>query len=275
MKGKRITIQLVGSSDDKADVRLADFIQQLTYVKNALFEAELAISGAAKPTIDYKVVDLRHNSPATVVLEPVSSNGQLEMPDLLAAVPVDFTKELRTIRRDAKLIHRPEIARLQAYQKIGTAKQGKKAPRVEKVSIRQGRNVVTIDEKFRSNLDSIMGPDETVEGSVSGMLEVINFHNTNRFTLYPELGPKSVTGTFPPKLRPRVKEAIGSFVTIYGKLKYKAWSDLPHAVVATEIDIHEPDSELPSLLELRGAFEGITGELNSAEYMDKLRSENW
>ena len=105
------------------------------------------------------------------------------------------------------------------------------------------------------------------------MLEALNFHNTNKFTLYPNLGPKKVVGTFHPHLRPAIKEAIGAFVTVMGRLRYKAWSPYPHGVIAEEIDIHAADSDLPTLTELRGAFAGSTGQLNSAEFVDSLRNE--
>ena len=44
--------------------------------------------------------------------------------------------------------------------------------------------------------------------------------------------------------------------------------------MAEVVDIHEPDSALPSLTELRGAFAGNLGQLNSAEFVDQLRNED-
>ena len=83
-----------------------------------------------------------------------------------------------------------------------------------------------------------------------------------------------MSGTFDPQLRGEIKKAIGNFVTVAGKLRYKAWSPYPHGVIAELVDIHEPDSELPTLTDLRGAFGGSTGALNSAEFIDQLRHED-
>ena len=58
----KITIQLVGNARDREDVRLDDFIDQLKDVKKALLENELAVTGKDTPTLDYKVVDLRHSA---------------------------------------------------------------------------------------------------------------------------------------------------------------------------------------------------------------------
>ena len=266
----RITIQLIGGESDHKDVRLNDFIEQLKYVKRALAENELTISRAERTTLDYKVVDLRHSSPATVVLQPVPIDG-LPTPGLADEVVSSFARELRLIRREGKLLHDPELPRLQAYEEIGA----KQKSRITAVRIRAARNVVTIDQKFKNKLNQILGPDEYAEGSITGMLEAVNFHNTNKFTLYPPLGPKKIMGTFPAQLRPAVKDAIGSFVTVSGKLAYKAWSPYPHGVVAENLDVHEPESELPTLTELRGAFAGVTGDLNSVEFVVRIRNEEW
>lgn len=271
MTTKRITIELVGSAFDKQNVRLNDFIEQLRNIKEALVENELAISGATRPSVDYKVVDLRHNSPATIVLEPVSLNGPIPA-HLLADIPHSFTTELRQIRNKKTLVRDPDLSRLEAYQRIGVKE---KKNRIEKIKISYDRKAVTIDDKFREHLNEIVGPDELVEGSVSGTLEALNFHNTNKFTLYPPLGPNKIAGAFPSELRPKVKAAIDNFITVYGLLRYKAWANHPHGIIAKSIDIHEPDIELPSLFDLRGAFAGSTGKLNSVEYIDRLRNEDW
>jgi hypothetical protein len=271
MAKKRITIQLIGASADQQDVRLSDFIEQLKSIKKALHETELALSGADDPALDYKVVGLRHSSPSEVDLEPVGLGEKQPQPEYVSRVITHFTTELRLIKSKGRLLTDPDLQRLHAYQEIGR----KPDNRIESVKIKFGRTIVTIDDKFKEKLDKIVGPDELAQGTISGMLEAVNFHNTNRFTLYPPLGPKKVSGTFASALRPKVKEAIGGFVTVRGLLRYKAWGAYPHGIIAEEIDIHEPESELPTLSDLRGAFVGSLGEMNSAEFIDQLRDEDW
>jgi hypothetical protein len=269
----RLTIQFVGSDSDREDVRLNDLIDQLKNVKKALRETEIALTGRNEPTLDYKIVDLRHSSPSTIVFEPVPMDERMAPPaDLEKNVVSSFTGELRLIKREKKLLIEPSLPRLEAYQDIG--KRENVRSRIEKVKIWSGRNVVTIDAAFQKNLANIVGPDEFAEGAISGMLEAVNFHNANKFTLYPSIGPTKVYGTFDPSLRPEIKQAIGSFVTVAGNLRYKAWSPYPHGIIAELVDIHEPDSDLPTLTALRGAFAGSTGELNSAEFVDQLRYED-
>ena len=263
---KRITIQIVGARDDKGDVRLSDFTDQLNLIRKALFERERLIAGVNAPQIDYKVVDL-HHSEATIVIEPIPFNGSSAYVDKIVS---GFSEELRSIKKKAKLTDEPDVERLKAYQKIGHRPDNK----ISKVRIAVDRKPVTIDESFRENVERILGPDEFIQGTISGMLDAINFHNTNRFTLYPPIGPQKVSGTFDLDIRPKVKEAVGNFVTVVGQLRYKQWAAFPHGVLAEDIDIHEPDSSLPTLSELRGSFAGALGNKTSLEFVEDIRA-NW
>jgi hypothetical protein len=265
---QKITIQLVGDKSDNGDVRLPDFIDQLKAIRIALTERERLVSGAEYSRIEYKIVDL-HHSDATVVLEPIVRE---ESTALARQVLNGFSDELRLIKREAKITDEPDVDRLLAYNRIGHRSDN----HIFKVKITIGRKPVVIDTKFKKNIEKILGPDEFVEGTVDGMLEAVNFHNTNKFTLYPLIGARKVVGTFTEvRLRERVREGIGRYVTVIGKLRYKQWAAFPHGVVAEDIDVHELDSQLPTLSDLRGAFAGATGEKDSLEFVEQIRNESW
>jgi len=270
MSRRRLTITIVGARSDKQNVRFGDFLSQLNHIKRALKEMEIGISGGNEASVDYKVVDLRHDSPATVVLEPVAANGVTDEA-LMARIVTVFAAELRQIKRDGSLAIEPDLERLSAYREIGATADSK----VDTVTIRSGRQAITIDGLFKKKLEALIGPDEHAEGDISGMLDALNFHNTNKFYLYPAIGPKKITGTFAVGLRSLIKEAAGQYVTVTGRLKFKAWSPFPHGITARKIDIHDSEANLPTLTELRGAFAGVTGGLSSADFVDKLRDESW
>lgn len=269
---KRITIQFIGSLIDNQDVRLADFLQRLETVKRALKEAERMFAGTDTPALDYKIVDLRHSSPSTVVIEPIPTlSAPLLPPHYADRVVRGFSTELRLIKKKGRILRSPDIDRLRAYQELG----GDQDSLVTSLRIDVDHRDVIVDDDFRRRVTSIIGPDELLQGTVSGMLEALNFHNTNKFTIFPDLGPKRVSGFFPIELRPKVKEAIGNYVTVVGTLKYKVWSPFPHEVIAKEIRVHPPDSELPTLSEMRGAFPNLTGGMRSVDFIDRIRDENW
>lgn len=266
---KRIVVRFIGSAADKQDVRLSEFIEQLRGIKSALRENERIVSGEDEPALDYKIVELRHNSPSEMELEPVSLRPVPKQYE--SRVVASFGKELSAIRRRGKPFHAPELSRLEAYQTLGVQKSGA----LSELQISVGNTKVQIDDVFKKKLENILGPDEIIRGSISGFLEAVNIHNTNRFTLYPTLGPKKVTGKFHPAQREAIRAAIGNFVTVRGKLAYKTWSPFAHAVNAEAIEIHKPDAKLPTLFDLRGAMPKLTGKENSVAFVERLRHEDW
>ncbi len=69
MARKRITIRLVASDKEGGAIRLSDFINQLEAFLKALKETEHSLSGQDTSFVNYRVVDLSHASPYTVVIE--------------------------------------------------------------------------------------------------------------------------------------------------------------------------------------------------------------
>jgi hypothetical protein len=101
-------------------------------------------------------------------------------------------------------------------------------------------------------VEKIIGPDQVVEGSITGVLLAINLHNTTRFEIYPAVGPAKVSCSFPPELRKRVIDGIDHNVRVVGRLRYKHWAPFPHAITAEDIDVYPPADTLPTLESLYG-----------------------
>lgn len=121
----------------------------------------------------------------------------------------------------------------------------------------------------------VIGPDELVLGSVNGVLEAINIHNTLRFNVYPLVGPKKVVCSFPASMKSDVIAAIDRYVSVSGTLRYKHWSDFPHAMEAQSIDVFKEDRELPTLADLRGIAPEATGDLMSEDFIEAIRDADW
>jgi hypothetical protein len=271
-----ITIQLVGAASDNGDVRFSELITQLEAIKVALRETEVSLLGSRQRAIDYRVIDVRHNSPSTLELEPIIENIE---PEEALRVMKGFTTELRTIRQKSRLITKPEIHRLEAYREIGPHENGK----LEEVRIAlreknfksEAETKATVDKKFKDNLQNILGPDEYTFGAISGRLEYVNLHNTRKFKLYPIVGPRWIRGTFREDLRTEIRAGVDRNVTIFGRLRFKNWDQQPYAVDAQKVDVHEEDNDLPSLNDLKGIAPNLTGGLRSDEWVRRLRDEEW
>ena len=274
-----ITVQIVGAESDNRDVRFSELITQLEAVKIALKETEVCIQGGARPKfipLDYRVVDLTHSSPSQFELEPITVKGNRPYANRVLKT---FTTELRRIRSRSRLIARPDINRLIAYDEIGPRE--KSHVEVVRIALRE-KNVAhpitreaTVDKKFKQNLENILGPDEITYGAISGRLEYVNVHNARNFRLYPLVGPRWIRGSFAKDLLPEIRKGLDRHVTIFGKLQFKSWDKHPYAMVAQNIDVHEPDNELPTFNDLKGIAPELTGDIRSSDWVRKIRDEEW
>jgi len=285
MADNRVTIELLGALEDEGHVRLSVFIAQLEAVKSALRQTERLITGEDESSVYYRVVDLHHSSPAIVVLEAISSAhaDSAVIPvtprrarrrtntDYSRATVSGFFSSLKQIR-EKKTPPRADLQALESYRNL-SATFGKSVSGLRIINTQES---VAIDDRFRSAIDDIIGPDELLTGAVVGMLERVNLHNTARFDIFPTIGPKQVTCDFKASLRGSVIAALDQYVSVRGVLRYKRLEDFPYAINADEIEILPPEDSLPSIFDLRGMTPDITGGLSTEEFIKGIRDgEGW
>lgn len=265
---KRITIRLTGSEKDGGDVRLSEFIEQLEAFKEALKQTERILSGSDQSSVYYKIVDLSHNSPATITLEAVSPRKALVS---AAKVTGGLVSGLRGIRKKKPPLN-ADLASLESYRKL--AAQLQKNMRTIEV-FEDPKKIVPIDQLFTEKVDQIIGPDSVAYGSVSGRLERVNLHNSLTFDIYPTVGPQRVRCIFRDDLKEQVRTALDRYVTVSGKLRYKHWDQYPYRIDAHDIDPHEDNKNLTSLNELRGIAKDSTEGMSAEDFVRSIRHVNW
>jgi len=269
--GERITVELVGASEDDGHLRLSEFIKQLQAVKSALKQTERTITGKDEPELYYRIVKVRHSSPLSVTIEPTPLKPE-EGREIAKSTIKKFFTTLHMIDKQTDAPEDFDLPALEAYRDLGTMLD----KHVAGITITTSRRrKVEIDKKFETKVSEIIGPDELIEGSLSGMLEWLNLHNTSIFHIYPVIGAKKVVCNFPKRLRDKVKAAIDSHVEVYGELRYKKWGDFPYAMNVSDLNILPPDDELPTLFDLRGIAPNATGDMSSAEFVRAIRDEGW
>ncbi len=269
MANNRITIRLVGSESDGGDVRLSEFLKQLEAFGEALRQTERALSGERETFVYYKVVNLTHRSPATVVLEGVAKKAS---PVTARAVMSNFVSGVRNVRDQKKPPAGVDLAMLESYRALVAPTQ----LHIQRVEIVESpKKIIPIDSIFSKQVEELIGPDIFSFGSISGRLERINFHNTYKFEIFPSVGPRKVSCNFRPNLKPKVKAALDSYVTISGRLRYKQVDRFPYAIDARDVDIHEENDTLPTLHDLRGVMRDSTEGVSAEEFVRSIRDANW
>lgn len=277
MPQSRITVQLQGSLEDDWHVTLSAFLTQLEAIKAALKQTERLVSGDEEPSVYYRIVDLSHSSPATVVLEAVSRSNQPQPApkkrarqaprgDYSQATVRQFFHSLKAIERKERP-PRADLQALEAYRNL-TSTLDKK---VSGLKIIDADESVAIDRSFQSAIEEIIGPDEIVEGAVTGKLEKLNLHNATRFDIFPLIGPKQVACDFSPALKDSVIKAVDQYVRVSGELRYKRLENFPYAINVESIDALPAEDELPTLFDIKGMAPDLTRGKTPIAFLEEIR----
>jgi len=268
MAYRRITIEIKGDPSDGGHLLLGDFIAQFETIRSALSSMEDHIAQKDSAKIQYRVIDLRHNSPARVVLEAVPSpkgvdispqvvDGFIDGMEFLKSgiIPKDFTYEM-----------------VQAFKKIG----GPMKRHVAEVIMISDYKRVELPKSLEADIDKVIGPDETVNGSISGMFELLNIHSgANHFRIYPMIGAKKVDCHFRSEQLSKAIAGMNHYVKVIGELRYKKMDKFPYAVNANDIEIYPDEKSLPSIFDLKGIAPKATGDMSSEEFVKGIRHAEW
>ena len=244
MAKRLIKIQLQGTPEDDYHVTLSVLIKKLESVRAALKQTEEMVTGNEKSFIEYKVIDLSHNSPATLVLEAISQPKRQAMANTTVT---KFISNLNQILSKGKISNKVDSQTLEAYKNLASYEDG-----ITEFKITSDKLSIDIDNLFKDKVDSIIGEDELEKGSISGQLEWLNLHNNNTFHIYPTVGAKKISCSFRNSLKLLVISAVDRHVRAFGELQYKRRDKFPYAMRVDEIEILPFDKDLPTLASLKG-----------------------
>ena len=267
-KGTRFSFYIRGLDIDNGNVRVNDFISQLASFKNALMATDRLI--AESPSTYLRIVNLRHQSPAFVELEAVPSRTATYNN---AEMVVDrFFHSLDDIERGVA----PkgfDYATFQAFKGITALLRKDKI--TELVISRNDESPTKTMAPLYNQIEQILGPDEYEEGSETGMLDQINVHaHRNVFTIYPTSKRRKLRCIFAEELRGRAIKAVGQYVRVSGRMKYKPHLERqPYEVLVSDLEVYPPESELPTLGSLAGAARDMPLSMPSEEFVRRLRDE--
>jgi hypothetical protein len=265
MADDKVRLTLHGLASEDGHVRLADFLRELQLFSGTLKKFDRFVS-AGRLSCYYRVVDLSHSSPATVVVEgQPRRRGELGAPYQVIG---EFLATLNHIQRNGQVPKPLNLSILRGLKRM-MEPLGRS---ISSVEIGGNGIAVPLTRDFETLIDHLLQPEEEYPGSISGMLDAINFHGgANVFYLYPDIGPEKIACHFPSEMSNRAAAAINQFVTVNGLLRRKVNAPFPHIAFVDSIEVMPPDSELPSLRDLRGIAPDLTGELLSEDFVRELR----
>lgn len=263
-----LAIQLRGHEDDGEDVRLNAFINQLESLQRILHSVDYISSGKNQPLFYHKLINLSHNSPATIVLSPVPANPKSNY--ISSSIYERLFSYIKTIKNQDAVP--PELTRAFLENLIEFVKRLNKNF-IEIILIYKDQTI-EIEDTLKEKIEKILEQDTVSYGSIKGMLETINVHGENYFHLYPIVGGDKIKCLFEYERLELVKKALKMNVVVTGKLFYKSIDVSPYKVEVEELEINPPHDELPTLRSLYGIAPQATGPMTTGEYIRKIR-ESW
>jgi hypothetical protein len=261
----RISLSIEGLASEDGHVLAPDFLRAVQLLLAILKRIERQVTrGAEKDSIYFRVVDLSHSSPATVVLQAQTVTPSQDQRHAL-------------LERFFSVLGRVESGSLQGrfdYPMLASIRDMTRpvGRTLAALKVSGMGKVIPFDERFRANIETVLAPEQTYPGTIRGVLEAINVHDgANVFRIFPDVGPSKVACHFPASLERDAVQAIRRFVEVTGILKYKTAADYPHEVEVRGLEVLPLEEDLPSLSDLRGTAPECTGALLSEEFIRSLR----
>lgn len=207
----RITIRLVGVSEEGGDLRIGALLKKFDALKAALRATDRVISQGDQ-LFDYRVVNLSHSSPSTMEVDPVPLEMEA-MGDSTLLVDT-FFGVLTGIQESSEIPQGFGYNDLKNFRKLEPETEA-----VPEVVISRNGYDLPLAKDWSKRVEVALGPDQYAIGSVTGMLEQLNVHGKNRrFTVYPTFGEPVLRCAFGKELRDDVVQAVDRYVEVTGTL---------------------------------------------------------
>ena len=266
MHKNRLIFKIEGSEKNNHHLELSVFAEKTTQFLDFL---KNSTKNSGEDKVVFYVVSLSHSSPAIIACEPKGSDNS----STIAAFNCIRKNLISVAEGQAHNLSNPVLSALQKLAEFNPQK-------VEQVEIQtftddDVKQVYPLDERFRENLIKARSEEDKAVSTIDGKLERVNIHqNANTFTIYTLLPQmSSVACKFPQELIRDVQEALGSFVSVWGKCFYRPDATFPYKIDVREMKVLPPSEKLPSLRDLYGIAPDATGDKSSEQLVREQRDE--
>jgi hypothetical protein len=261
-----ITLIVEGIEREKGDVRLDVFLAELRLLHQALAHVDEKIANGERNS-HFAVVGLSHSSPSAIAVEPRANRGRQ-----------DVSKQIvSTLAHVIESIDSGNIGEDIDYELLMDLR-GLVAPvgnQLRSATLKVNGGAYDLTREFAMKIELHLEQQEVCIGTMEGMLERINVHDdANMFTIYPDVGPKSVSCYFPVELVDVALGAAKRRVAVTGTMRYRKFAPYPYQIRATDMDIYDLEDALPTFDDLRGIAPDATGDERAADFIAKFR-DGW
>jgi len=255
----QIIYQIEGPDQNDRHLELSVLAAKIGQFRKFLAECAKELG---KGDVAFRVVDLTHSSPSTIICEASESNAE---------IIGSIKKTLDTVNAGrAEQLSPPVLSAFNALAKFSPNKIAAEEIRV--VADGGGAVVCKLGKNFPAALEYAQSTEETCISTVDGKLEQVNIHgNTKQFKIY-DLD-YVVECNFPDEMLEQVQNALGRYVEVYGDCWFRAGKGFPYKVNVERMEVFPPSDQLPSFEDIRGIAPDATGGKSSEDFVRELRAE--
>ncbi len=262
MKTNQISFSMEGPADRDGHLVLDAFVASLGDLRDSLKRADRLLHHG-ELSADFRIVDLQHSSPATVVVEEVPRQGP-EVPGVVVPAYLQAIEAIKSGKtgpaRGQEILADHEI--LTKLRRVSS--------RV-RLNLSDEHRTWPLDEAFRANLDRMLAPAVRCFDSIVGRVLAIDL-SRGVFFIFPDVGPDRIRAHVPEGKKAEVISALDQYVRVSGIVSFTRSSPHPTGIIVEELEVID-DSAAPTLMDLRGMISKATGSLSSEELIRRLRDE--
>jgi hypothetical protein len=249
------------------DISLVSLLTTLRDVKGLLSDFDAALSQDPRGNIKWNVEVLQKNSPPLLGL-----SGEVGRSSR-ARVPEDFPERVsRTLLNStAKLSLQSERldivsdSAMERYTRLAS-----RSRRIGEIEVSTETQKVPINETTLSHIRTLSGPRSQSTGSVLGRLDTISVHNANEIRVWDENTNRPVRCRYPDALEETVKALLRERVLVSGVVSFNEHGR-PISVKVSALTPYGRPEELPTIEQMSGLIDDVTGGASLKEYMEHLR----
>ncbi len=162
MKEVRITLSFDGMENENGHIRLNDFIAELGRFVEIARQAEEVVAGKKERSVYYRIIDLKHSSPATITLESCLKDPKTDIREQILNEIAETMNSLIT----GKEIKGSEKFYLVESIRNFAEPIGKNLSRL---NLSFNQNKIDLDREFKAKANLYVAPEESCKSSFRGM----------------------------------------------------------------------------------------------------------
>lgn len=246
-------------------ISLKGFVSAIRNFLGILEDMDAASSRAGDGSVKWEVVFLQKNSPPVIGVKgiPLSSTNK--------SAPTQVRRDvLNGVRALESAMRKPNVSDAVLVRMGRLAHQSKHTGPMEMYTDKDKKGkIVEIGPDLIEKIEQHIGRASESKGSIVGQLDTIAVHHSNEIRVWDENYGRAVRCEYKPELEDRIKSLLRHRVIVTGSVYFNAKGQ-PVSVSAEDIDTYPEHASLPTIEEMSGLIDDLTGGQSLRKYMEEL-----